>query len=71
MQAVANFNEYYCIAIKHDQIKLTSFAAPVPGEGPQALCEQVAFGPLLGLLAALLMRWQPWHQRAVSARRLT
>jgi hypothetical protein len=31
----------------------------------------VAFGPLLGLLAALLMRWQPWHQRAVSARRLT
>jgi hypothetical protein len=24
--SVANFNEYYCIAIKHDQIKLAAFA---------------------------------------------
>ncbi|GBH12706.1 hypothetical protein KPSA1_06178 [Pseudomonas syringae pv. actinidiae] len=26
MTSVANFDEYYCIAVKHDQIKLAAFA---------------------------------------------
>lgn len=29
MQPVADFDEYYCIGVKHDQIKLTAFASPV------------------------------------------
>ena len=27
--SVANFNEYYCIALQHDQIKLAAFTQPV------------------------------------------
>ncbi|PNG35391.1 hypothetical protein BK640_11390 [Pseudomonas protegens] len=27
--SVADFDEYYCIAVKHDQIKLAAFAQPV------------------------------------------
>jgi hypothetical protein len=26
MSPVANFDEYYCISVEHDQIKLTAFA---------------------------------------------
>ncbi len=29
MQPVADFDEYYCIGVEHDQIKLTAFASPV------------------------------------------
>jgi len=29
VQPVADFDEYYCIGVKHDQIKLTAFASPI------------------------------------------
>jgi hypothetical protein len=35
--SVADFDEYYCIAIKHDQIKLAAFASPVLRQQAQTL----------------------------------
>ncbi len=35
--SVANFNEYYCIAVKHDQIKLAAFTQPVLRQQAQTL----------------------------------
>ena len=37
MQAVADFDEYYCIGVEHDQIKLAAFASPVASQQLQAL----------------------------------
>jgi len=34
---IANLDEYYCIAIEHDQIKLAAAAGPVPAQQPQAM----------------------------------
>jgi len=51
--SVANFNEYYCIAIKHDQIKLTAFTQPVLRQQAQTLLLQMFERLALGILAAL------------------
>ncbi|MCY1184982.1 hypothetical protein D9M73_257200 [compost metagenome] len=37
VQPVADFGEYYCIAVKHDQIQLTTFTRPVLRHQAQAL----------------------------------
>lgn len=50
---VTDFDEYYCIAIKHDQIKLTAFACPVLRQQAQTLVLQMLERPALGILAAL------------------
>jgi hypothetical protein len=39
--SVADFDEYYCIAVKHDQIKLTAFTQPVLRQEAQTLLLQV------------------------------
>jgi len=52
--SVANFNEYYCIAVKHDQIKLAAFAQPVLRDQPQALLLEMREGLALGIPSALL-----------------
>ena len=49
---VAHFDEYYCIGIPHDQIKLALFAAVVAGQQAHAGGEQQVFGVPLGLVAA-------------------
>ena len=51
--SVANFNEYYCIAIKHDQIKLAAFTKPVLRQQAQTLLLQMLERLALGILAAL------------------
>jgi hypothetical protein len=52
--SVANFNEYYCIAIKHDQIKLAAFAQPVLRQQAQTLLLKMLERMALGIFAALL-----------------
>jgi hypothetical protein len=52
--SVADFNEYYCIAIKHDQIKLAAFAQPVLRQQAQALLLKMLERMALGIFAALL-----------------
>ncbi|MCY1439197.1 hypothetical protein D9M71_554220 [compost metagenome] len=54
MQPIANFDEYYCIAVEHDQIKLASFASPVLRQQAQALPLKVLKGVPLGGLACVL-----------------
>lgn len=53
--SVADFDEYYCIAVKHDQIKLAAFAQPVLRQQAQPLLfkmpERLGFGILTALLA--------------------
>jgi hypothetical protein len=51
--SVANFNEYYCIAIKHDQIKLAAFTKPVLRQQAQTLLLQMLERLALGILTAL------------------
>ena len=51
--SIANFYEYYCIAIKHDQIKLAAFAEPVLRQQAQTLILQMFERLTLGILAAL------------------
>ncbi|SEE20229.1 hypothetical protein SAMN04515675_4421 [Pseudomonas costantinii] len=41
MFSVADFDEYYCIAVKHDQIKLTAFTQPVLRQKAQTLLLQI------------------------------
>ena len=52
---VTNFDEYYCIAVKHDQIKLSALAQPVLRQQAQPLLlempERTAFGISSALLA--------------------
>lgn len=52
--SVADFDEYYCIAVKHDQIKLAAFAQPVLRHQPQALLLEMREGLALGIPSALL-----------------
>ncbi|MNJ74707.1 hypothetical protein D3C77_716850 [compost metagenome] len=54
MQPIANFDEYYCIAVEHDQIKLATFASPVLRQQAQALPLKVLKGVPLGGLACVL-----------------
>ncbi len=44
VQPVADFDEYYCIGVEHDQIKLAAFASPVARQQPQALPLKVLKG---------------------------
>ncbi|MGF6517608.1 hypothetical protein ABH912_005074 [Pseudomonas sp. BT76 TE3572] len=52
--SVADFNEYYCIAIKHDQIKLTAFTQPVLRQQAQTLLLKMLERMALGIFTALL-----------------
>jgi hypothetical protein len=52
--SVANFNEYYCIAIKHDQIKLAAFTQPVLRQQAQTLLLKMLERVALGIFTALL-----------------
>ena len=52
--SVANFNEYYCIAIKHDQIKLATFTQPVLRQQAQTLLLKMLERMALGIFTALL-----------------
>lgn len=53
--SVADFDEYYCIAVKHDQIKLAAFAQPVLRQEAQTvlleMLERLAFSFSTALLA--------------------
>jgi len=51
MQPVADFDEYYCIGVEHDQIKLATFASPIARQQLQALPLKVFKGLLFGGLA--------------------
>jgi len=51
---VANLDEYYCIAIEHDQIKLATAACPVSTKQAQAVKLQVALCGVFGELSANL-----------------
>src|SRR5690606_4439195 len=51
--AVTNLDEYYCIAIEHDQIELSAATCPVTLEQAQALTLQITLGELLGSPAAV------------------
>lgn len=66
--SVADFDEYYCIAVKHDQIKLTAFTQPVLRQEAQALLLQILESLKFGILAALCTG-PLGHQRGVSGRR--
>jgi hypothetical protein len=52
--SVANFNEYYCIALQHDQIKLAAFTQPVLRQKLQALLLKMLERMALGIFTALL-----------------
>jgi hypothetical protein len=52
--SVADFNEYYCIAIKHDQIKLAAFAQPVLRQQAQTLLLKMLERMALAIFTALL-----------------
>lgn len=54
MLAAANFDEYYCIAVQHDQIELAVAAAPVARQWAYALTLQLFASQGLGLAAELL-----------------
>ncbi len=51
VQPVADFDEYYCIGVKHDQIKLTAFASPVARQQLQTLPLKVLKGLVFCRLA--------------------
>lgn len=53
--SVANLDEYYCIAIEHDQIKLAAAACPVPTQQSQSMLLQMALCKILGGLSADLL----------------
>ena len=52
--SVADFDKYYCIAVKHDQIKLAALAQPVLRQQAQTLLFKMLERMALGILAALL-----------------
>ncbi|KTC33635.1 hypothetical protein AO265_05845 [Pseudomonas sp. ABAC61] len=52
--SVADFDEYYCIAVKHDQIKLAAFAQPVLRQQAQTLSLEMPERKALGIPSALL-----------------
>ncbi len=49
---VADFGEYYCIAVKHDQIELAAPTQPVLGQQTQPICFEVGAGKGFGRLPA-------------------
>jgi len=51
--SIADFDKYYCIAVKHDQIKLAALAQPVLCQEAQTLLLQVLECLKFGVLAAL------------------
>ncbi|MCS3416659.1 hypothetical protein M2399_001348 [Pseudomonas sp. BIGb0450] len=51
--SVADFDKYYCIAVKHDQIKLAALAQPVLRQEAQTLLLQVFESLKFGVPAAL------------------
>lgn len=66
--SVADFDKYYCIAVKHDQIKLAAFTQPVLRQQAQTLSLQVFKCLLFGILAGFYAgAWG--HQRGVSGKR--
>ena len=68
--SVADFDEYYCIAVKHDQIKLAAFARPVLRDERQTVLLQVSQGVGFSLAPCGLFR-VACVQGAVSGRRWT
>lgn len=52
----AYLDEYYCIAVKHDQIELTTAPAPVAGDQAQSARLQELQGAVFALLTALEVR---------------
>ncbi|ROL79905.1 hypothetical protein BLX41_09840 [Pseudomonas protegens] len=52
--SVADFDEYYCIAVKHDQIKLAAFAQPVLRQQAQPLLLEMPKRLAFGISSALL-----------------
>ena len=54
MLTVTNFDEYYCIAVKHDQIQLAAPACPVLCQQAQTLLLKMPQREALGILASLL-----------------
>ncbi len=70
MQSIADFDEYYCIGVEHDQIKLASFASPVAVNQLQAMPLKVLKGMVFRRLPSMAWRGSG-HQRGVSGRRLT
>ncbi|KZN16387.1 hypothetical protein A1D17_09525 [Pseudomonas fluorescens] len=52
--SIADFDEYYCIAIKHDQIKLAAFTQPVLRQQAQTLLLKMLERMTLGIFTALL-----------------
>lgn len=54
VQPVADFDEYYCIAVEHDQIELAAAAAPVLRQQAQAVLLQVVAGQCLGRATTVL-----------------
>jgi len=67
---IANFDEYYCIAVEHDQIKLAAFARPVASNQCQLVLLQVPQSAGFGLAPGGLTG-VAWDQGAVSGRRST
>jgi hypothetical protein len=65
---IANFDEYYCIAVEHDQIKLAAPARPVLRNQRQTLLLEVPQGEGFRLAPCVLPR-TALHQGAVSGRR--
>ena len=56
MPAGAYLDEYYCIAVEHDQIELATLPAPVALQQAQTARLQELQGAILGLPAALEVR---------------
>jgi len=54
MPTAANFDEYYCIAVQHDQIELAAAAAPVLCQQAQPLALQMLKREELGAASELL-----------------
>ena len=52
--SVADFDEYYCIAVKHDQIKLAAFAQPVLRQQAQSVLLEMPKCLAFGISSAVL-----------------
>ncbi|GLZ88981.1 hypothetical protein Pres01_50320 [Metapseudomonas resinovorans] len=67
MTPVADFGEYYCIAVEHDQIELAASAQPVLGQQAQS----VGFEMIAGKGFRRLPAGTPVNQESLSFRRWT
>ncbi len=54
MPPIAHLDEYYCIAVEHDQIELAASTAPVLRQKAHSLCCEMAVGKDLGIASAAL-----------------